>query len=240
MRLLNWSRMKREFHVRFFEGLRGKFPRATHQMSWNKNFLKRFLFGTSKAYVQQLEVGKTYSTLCPVYGLALANVQFEEKTEDWFHHYKLTNVRDMDKTLEGMELIFLELPKFSPQTFEHRKIGILWLRFLRETRDLENIPDEFKESPEVVSALKLSEESAYTPAELEAYDQYLDAIRVEQMLREDSYEEGSDKKAQAIAKQMIRKGYRLEDICDMTGLTMEVVRSLAAEDSTASVKETLK
>src|SRR5271170_1111708 len=28
------------------------------QMTWSKSFLKRFLFGTSKAYVQQLEAGK--------------------------------------------------------------------------------------------------------------------------------------------------------------------------------------
>ena len=156
------------------------------QMTWSKNFMKRFLFGTSKAYVQQLDAGNAYSDLCPVYGVAIVNQEFEETTQEWFHHYRLTNTKELDKTLEGIELIFLELPKFTPQTFEHRKVGALWLRFLRETKDLNDIPEEFKDSPEVIKAIELAEESAYTPAELEAYDEYLDAIRVEQTVRHDS------------------------------------------------------
>jgi len=193
------------------------------QMIWSKSFMKRFLFGTSKAYVQQLEAGKTYSTLCPVYGVALVNQTFEEETEDWFHHYRLTNTKDIDKTLEGIELLFLELPKFNPKTFEHRKVGVLWLRFLRETKELESIPEEFKDSPEIIQAIALAEESAYTAAELEAYDEYLDAIRVEQTLREDSYDEGREigeqKKALAIAHKMIVKGMNIEDISELTGLS---------------------
>jgi predicted transposase/invertase (TIGR01784 family) len=161
------------------------------QMTWSPSFIKRFLFGTSKAYVQQLDKGIPYSSLCPVYGLAIVNARFEKDTAEWFHHYRLTNVKDMDKTLEGMELIFLELPKFRPQTGEHRKIGSLWMRFLQEIGNgLETIPDEFKAIPEIARAAELAQESAYTRAELEAYDRYLDAIRVELTVRHDSLEEG--------------------------------------------------
>lgn len=200
------------------------------QMTWSKSFLKRFLFGTSKAYVQQLDASRTYSALCPVYGLALVNQTFEETTEDWFHHYRLTNVKDVDKTLEGMELIFLELPKFNPKTFEHRKVGVLWMRFLRETKDLNTIPEEFKANPEVLRAVELAEESAYTPAELDAYDEYLDAIRVEQTVRQDSYDEGREdgeqKKALAIAKSMISEGMDIQRTSKITGLSAEVIKSL--------------
>ena len=86
------------------------------QMLWSKSFLKRFLYGTSKAFVQQLDAGKAYYTLCPVYGVAIVNETFESTIDDWYHHYRLTNVKDLDKSLEGLELIFLELPKFKPQT----------------------------------------------------------------------------------------------------------------------------
>jgi predicted transposase/invertase (TIGR01784 family) len=204
------------------------------QMTWSKSFLKRFLFGTCKAYVQQLEKGKHYDKLCPVYGLALVNQEFEEKTEDWFHHYKLTNVQDMDKTLEGMELIFLEVPKFNPKTFEHRKVGVLWMRFLRETESLDNIPEEFQSNPELAKAMELAQECAYTPEELDAYDEYLDAIRVEGTIRADSFEEGREegreegeqKKALMIAKAMMAEGSTLEFIQRVTQLPMRAIEEI--------------
>jgi predicted transposase/invertase (TIGR01784 family) len=203
------------------------------QMTWSKSFMQRFLFETSKAYVQQLDRGKTYDTLCPVYGLALVNQTFEEATDDWFHHYKLTNVKDIDKTLEGMEMIFLELPKFNPKTLEHRRVGVLWMRFLREAMNLEVIPEEFKESPEVVKAMELAQESAYTPAELAAYDEYLDAVRVEQTVINDAYAKAKaesevklEEKIKDMARKMLAKGTSVEDIKEFTNLPRDVIQSL--------------
>ena len=216
------------------------------QMTWSKSFLKRFLFGTSKAYVQQLESGKTYSTLCPVYGLALVNQTFEEQTDDWFHHYRLTNVKNMDKILEGMELIFLELPKFNPKTFEHQKVGALWMRFLREAESLDDIPEEFQRDPEVAMAMELAQESAYTPEELEAYDEYLDALRVEGTIRQDSLQEGREEGEQIgiakgreegreegregekknIARVMLQEGMDIDRISKITGLSVEDIKGL--------------
>lgn len=209
------------------------------QMTWSKSFIKRFLFGASKAYVQQIDAGETYSTLCPVYGLAIVNAIFEETTEDWFHHYRLTNVKDLDKALEGLELIFLELPKFNPKTFEHRKLGVLWLRFLRETGwDLQNIPEEFKEIPELVKAVELAQESAYTREELDAYDYYVDALRVEGTVRQDSYEEGKEEGrmegraegeligVEKVARALLASGMSVDEVGKLTGLTKKMIHSL--------------
>jgi predicted transposase/invertase (TIGR01784 family) len=199
------------------------------QMTWSKSFMSRFLFGTSKAYVQQLDRGQTYDTLCPVYGLALVNEKFEETMDDWFHHYRLTHTKDIDKTLEGMEMIFLELPKFNPKTLEDRKVGVLWMRFLREADRLEDVPEEFKDSPEVVKAMDLAQESAYTPAELAAYDEYIDAIRVQGTMLADAREEErkkSDEKIKDMARKMLAKGTSIEDVKEFTELSTEVIQSL--------------
>jgi len=219
------------------------------QMAWSKSFMSRFLFGTAKAYIQQLDRGKTYDTLCPVYGLALVNEIFEHTTDDWFHHYRLMNVKELDKTLDGMEMIFLEVPKFNPQTFEHRRVGVLWMRFLRETESLETIPEEFKDSPELTKAIELAQESAYTRAELAAYDEYLDAVRVTQTIRNDALKEGREEgiekgreegreeerknslkkledEKKNMARKMLARGTRIEDVCEFTDFSIEVVQSL--------------
>ena len=197
------------------------------QLAWRASFMNRFLFGASKAYVQQMKKREAYESLCPVYGLAILNESFEKTTEDWFHHYRLTNVKDLDKSLKGLELIFIELQKFKPQTLEHKKIGILWLRFLREeNEELVSIPQEFQDDPDLAMAVELAQESAYSADELALYDQYLDAIRVEQTVRADSYEEGREEEKKAMAYKMIAKGMKIKEVSELTGIAAEVIQKL--------------
>lgn len=202
------------------------------QMSWSKSFLSRFLYGASQAYVLQLKKGQkeTYGNLCPVYGLALVNETFEPKIEDWIHHYRLTHKKNHDKTLKGIELIFLELPKFNPKTIEDKKIGVLWLRFLREADKLQEIPEEFKDSPEIIKAMELAQESAYTEAELVAYDEYIDAYMVQNTRVEDAKEEGREEERQKnleekkdMVKIMLSEGASLEFIQKVTRLDMKTI-----------------
>lgn len=161
------------------------------QLHWSDSFMKRLLFGTSKAYVQQINKGENYSSLCPVYGLGIINYTFDHQSNEWFHHYKTVNVKNPEKTLEGLELIFVELPKFSPQTFTHRKLGTLWLRFLKELDEhFIDIPEEFLNNPELSKAMELSQEAALSPQELEDYDRYWDAIRVESTIKSDALQLG--------------------------------------------------
>ncbi len=51
----------------------------------------------------------------------LINAIFDKETDEWFHHYKTINIKDHAKILGGLELIFLELPKFKPQTWKEER-----------------------------------------------------------------------------------------------------------------------
>ncbi len=212
------------------------------QLHWTKSFSHRLLFGASRAYVQQLSVGEEYHSLCPVYGLGIVNEIFDKETEEWFHHYRTVNVKDPSRVLEGLELIFLELPKFKPQTFQHKKMGILWLRFLREINDkLVDVPHEFTQTPELSKAMELTQESSYTREELEAYDRYWDAVSVEKTITKDFYikgkEEGEKKGRKeekiAIALEMIRDNIPIETIAKFTKLTLEEIQGLQSYEKTA-------
>jgi predicted transposase/invertase (TIGR01784 family) len=108
------------------------------------------------------------------------------------------------------------------------------MRFLRETESLDNIPEEFQNTPELARAMELAQECAYTPEELDAYDEYLDAIRVEGAIRADSFEEGREegreegeqKKALMIAKAMMAEGSTLDFIQRMTQLPMPTIEEI--------------
>ena len=88
-----------------------------------------------------------------------------------------------DKVIDGLHLVFVELPKFTPHNYGEKKMQVLWLRYLTEiSEQTRQAPQELLDNPEVHKALSELEESAFTDAELEGYDQFWDAVSVERTL----------------------------------------------------------
>jgi predicted transposase/invertase (TIGR01784 family) len=170
------------------------------QMSWTAAFLQRMLFNASKAYVRQLEQREEYDLLQPVIGLALLDDTFD-KGPDYYHHYRVVNVERPGQVIEGLQLVFVELPKYKeahPAT--SRRLRWAWLRFLRETGDAgtpghptgEELRSELGLTPELNQALEMAGESAFSHAELEAYDRFWDSVRVERTLLSGARRDGME------------------------------------------------
>ncbi len=221
------------------------------QMEWSNAFKQRVLFNASKAYVRQLGKSKKYHLLQPVYSLSLVNDIFEPDMAEYYHYYHMVHEEHTEKVIDGLNLVFVELPKFKPQTVSEKKMQVLWLRFLTEIdENTREVPEELLENPEVKRAIEVVEESAYSDAELQAYDKFWDSVRVEQTLQHDSYQdgleegraegraegmekglekgraEGENQKAVSIAKKMLQRGMDIQTIAELSGLTTGEVQSL--------------
>ena len=150
------------------------------QMVWSAEFKQRVLFNASKAYVKQLNRGEDYSLLKPVYSLNLVNEVFEPELDDYYHYYHLVHEEHTEKVIDGLHLVFVELPKFTPHTFTEKKMQVLWLRYLTEIdENTKEIPAELLANPEIAKAVSEIEESAYTEKELLGYDEFWDMVSVE-------------------------------------------------------------
>jgi len=166
------------------------------QMSWTDSFKRRVLLNASKAYVAQTKKGMSYADLQPVYALNFVNAKFLEDVEDYYHYYHLVHDRYTDKVIDGLHLIFIELPKFKPTTFAERKMQVLWLRFLTEINEYtKEVPAELLENAEVNEALEIVERAAFTDEEMRAYDKFWDRVSTQR-----TFEEEVAKKAKAEAK----------------------------------------
>ena len=153
------------------------------QMVWSVEFKQRVLFNASKAYVKQLNRGEDYSLLKPVYSLNLVNEVFEPELDDYYHYYHLVHEEHTDKVIDGLHLVFVELPKFMPHSFTEKKMQVLWLRYLTEIDEkTKEIPAELLANPEIAKAVSEIEESAYTEEELLGYDEFWDVVSVEKTL----------------------------------------------------------
>ena len=197
------------------------------QMQWTSSFLQRVLFNASKAYVRQLDRSFKFESLQPVYALSLLNENFQPSKEEYFHHYQIVNIEDTGQQIEGLEFVFVELPKFKARNITEKKLQVLWLRFLTEIDEsITNAPADLLENIEISEALENLKTSAFTKAELEAYDKYWDSVRVELTMQSEYYNKGLTEGIIEIARNGIVAGFPNEIIKTMTKLTDDQINEL--------------
>ena len=156
------------------------------QMNWTADFRERVLFNASKAYVRQLDKSEKYNLLQPVYALNFVNKVFEPGMEGYYHYYRMVHAQDSGKVLEGLHLVFVELPKFRAKNLTEKKMQVLWLRFLTEIdENAKSAPADLLDNPQTSQALEILEESAYSEAEMLDYDRYWDQVRRDKALMDD-------------------------------------------------------
>ena len=177
------------------------------QMVWSPEFQQRVLFNASKAYVRQVKTGEEYELLQPVYSLNLVNEVFEPELEGFYHYYKMVHVEHSEKVIDGLHLIFVELPKFNPRNYSEKKMQVLWLRYLTEINEqTREIPAELMENPEIKKAVSVLEESAFTDAQLLGYEKFWDIISVEKTLYGSGWRRGLREGREAGKEEGIREG----------------------------------
>ena len=219
------------------------------QMAWTNAFLQRVLFNASKAYVRQLEKGERYEMLCPVYGLSILDDTYEPDPDSYYHDYRIVESGRPERVLEGLRLVFIELPKYrETRPKEARKLRWAWLKFLQEaghagTQGHATV-EEFREQVGITEplrkAMSIAEECSFSPAQLERYDSFWDAVSRERTLMSGKFAEGrADGRAEGRAEGetlgllkaaagMKALGIELAAISQITGLTVERIADLQA------------
>ncbi|MBQ9203084.1 MAG: Rpn family recombination-promoting nuclease/putative transposase [Prevotella sp.] len=217
------------------------------QMNWNNEFQRRVVLNASKAVVKQLNKGEDYTLLQPVYSLNLINdVGFDAGPDEFYHDYAIVNVAHTDRIIEGLRFVFVELPKFKPQTIAEKKMAVLWLKFLTEIdENTEEVDAELLENPDTAQALQILEKSAYSEGQLYAYEYFWDAVVNERVAIEGGYKKGraegraegreegreeerkkNDEERRESARKMKNDGMPAELIAKYTGLSVEEIAEL--------------
>ncbi|MCL2727707.1 MAG: Rpn family recombination-promoting nuclease/putative transposase [Bacteroidales bacterium] len=224
------------------------------QLFWSESFKSRVLLNASKAYVMQLDKAEKIKLLHPVYALNFVNEIFEKSPEmkdEYYHYYKIVNVKNTEKQIKGLEFLFVELPKFKPLNRAEKKLHELWLRFLTEINEnTKDIPLELLEDEHTREAVSYMERAAYTKEQLQTYDKWKINMLTERGMIDDAREEGMEQgmikgmeqgmikgmekgmikgKTEGkieIAVNLLKKGISIEDVCDITGLSPQKISEL--------------
>ena len=173
---------------------RGRIFIVEMQMHWNEEFRQRVILNASKAVVRQLGKGEDYTLIEPVYSLNLVNDKcFDLGDDEFYHDYAIVNVAHSDRIIKGLRFVFVELPKFKPQSILEKKMAVLWLRFLTEVSEKsDEVPAELLENAETNKALGIIQRSAMNKEQLYAYEQFWDAVTNERVFINGGYKKGHE------------------------------------------------
>jgi predicted transposase/invertase (TIGR01784 family) len=217
------------------------------QLYWSESFKSRVLLNASKAYIMQLDKGEDFELLQPVYALSFVNDIFEkspEQKDEYYHYYKIVNINNTEKQIEGLEFLFVELPKFKPQNRAEKKLHELWMRFLTEINETtKEPPKELLENELTREAIGYMETAAYSKEQLDVYFKWKLAAMTQRGVLKDARKEGLLKGKEEgrlegriegriegkiegriegkieVAKNLLKKGLSIVDVSEVTGLS---------------------
>ena len=190
---------------------------------------QRILYNAAKAYSTQLVQGESYHLLNPVIALTITDfVMFAEMTE-----YKSTfRLTEKDYLIEyngDIELIFIELPKFTKCEEELSDITDKWIYFIKNAGSLVYIPETLSVLPEFSHAFIIANEAGLTLEEQEAQWKRKDFIMLQkgsiELAEKKGMEKGMEKGKIGVARRLIAKGMTFEEAAEIAEVSVEVLRS---------------
>jgi predicted transposase/invertase (TIGR01784 family) len=131
------------------------------------SFGNRVLYNAAKSYSLQLTGEERYERLKTVISLKIADFEMFENQPEFMSRFLFKEKeKQFDCPDTEIELVFIELPKFSKQLAELETSAEKWIYFLKNTSTLETLPETLSAVPEIQKALIIASEDNFTEAEL--------------------------------------------------------------------------
>ena len=213
------------------------------------SFEQRMLYNACKKYAGQIKKGEDYRLLNDVIALTITDFIMFAEHADMVSKFKLRDESGRDYS-DDLELIFVELPKFTQKERELTDMLDKWCFFLRYAQNLSAVPrvlaqeDAIEHAFTIANRASLSEEESELQDRREMYIQdqrgalekaLIDGTAIGQAKGEaigeargkaKGIEEGAYQKAISAAKNLKAMGLSDQQVAQAVGLTLAEVADL--------------
>lgn len=197
-----------------------------------EGFEKRVLYNAAKLYSTQLKKAQNYATLEPIIALTITDFEMFPDLPNVISYWDLREREYLLKYNDDIELIFVELPKFTKREDELTTITEKWIYFIKHAGELNFIPQSFTEQ-HLREAFNIANTAGLSDDELEFQFKRKDFILLQRGAIEkatrDGIEQGVTQGKIEIAKNMLRDQVSIEAIDQYTGLQKELIGQLQEE-----------
>jgi predicted transposase/invertase (TIGR01784 family) len=196
-------------------------------------FKDRSLYYSTFPIREQAKKGEWNFELKAVYTIGILDFLFDNKYNNEFKHtVKLIETSRNEVFYDKLTFIYLEMPKFT------KKINELENRFEKWLYVLKNLP-KFQKRPNLLEdrifkkLFKIAELATLNEEEMYEYQQSLKEYQgIKNALEtafQDGFQDGADDKTRLMVRRMIQKGLELTLIAQISELSIEEVKKIAAE-----------
>ncbi|HBB34817.1 MAG TPA: transposase, partial [Cyanobacteria bacterium UBA9273] len=190
------------------------------------------LYNAAKAFSIQLGVGEDYTLLNPVIALTITDFEMFSGGERIISRYRLKEKDDLTDYSDDIELIFVELPKFTKELNNLETLVDKWLYFLKSANQLTSVPPQMGEVPAINHAFTVAQQSNLSRKELEILEKrqmFLhDNRNAILKARQEGEQIGEKRKALEIARQLLDV-LDVETISHKTGLSVAEIQQLTVD-----------
>lgn len=131
------------------------------------SFGNRVLYNAAKSYSQQLTGKDRYERLKTVISLKIADFEMFENQPEFMSRFVFQEKEQQFECPDTeIELVFLELPKFSKELAALETTADQWIYFIKNTSTLETVPETLSAVPEIQKAFRIAREDNFTQEEL--------------------------------------------------------------------------
>jgi predicted transposase/invertase (TIGR01784 family) len=218
------------------------------QIEYTIGLKKRFLYYTAKEYVAQIERGEDHPHLNQVIFIGILDFN-AFRGQNYLTRHLMLNIETYEQELEGLELNFIELPKFTKREEELETVLEKWVYFIKNASTLEMIPTSADIKP-LRTAYEVANEFGWKREDLEVYENRGIKIQDErgalqhalekglqqgeqrglqkglQQGRQEGRQQGRQEEREEIARAMLAKGLDHALITTVTGLTADELAAL--------------
>jgi predicted transposase/invertase (TIGR01784 family) len=208
------------------------------QVEKKYSFQKRAQYYTAKAYTGQIDKGEDYPKLGQVIFIGILDFSCFDGT-DYLTRHLILNQATQKQELKDLEFNFIELPKFDRT--EEQLDGIIekWVYFIKNAGSLTIIPKSAASIPELNNAYTQAAVFSWNKDELDVYEYWRMEATSDRYKLQEEYEKGIEKGIEKgvdqgidigemknrleTVRKMKLKGFCIEDVMDITGLSREEI-----------------
>lgn len=210
-------------------------------------YLERILYGVAKTICEHISLGKSYQQVKKVYSISILYFDIGRGSDYLYHgQNNFVGVHTKDLLQVTTKVRNAIVPKMTAEMFpeyflirvnEFNKVAVTpleeWIHYLKT-----GIIEDDTKAPGLEEAREKLKYYNMSPAERHAYDEHINAIMIQNDVlgtaklegllegRQEGIQEGRIEEKRKIVEKMKSKGYPIEDIIDVTGLTAEEIEKL--------------
>lgn len=164
-----------------------------------------------------------------VYTIAILDFVFDDdknNPDKLRYDIKLTDSETKKVFYDKLTFIYLEMPKFNKNVDQLETRFDKWLYVLRNLNRLDRVPEKLKE--QIFEKLfETAEIAKFTPDQILSYEDslkyYRDMKNSLDTAREEGEEKGMDKKTAEVVLRLKNKGFKVEEISEIVGISVDKV-----------------